>query len=53
MQQRFYRLFLPFERRFANAGQFVIGAQANKEIVAQTGIGQERFEADELHASFS
>ena len=50
VKQRLDRLFLPLERRLADARQSGIRAQANEQIISQPGVGQKRFEADDLHA---
>ena len=53
VKERLDGFFLPLERGFADARQSGIGAQANEQIIPQTGVGQKRFEADDLHAGFS
>ena len=46
---RLNRSFLPFERGLTNSGETSIGAQPNKEVVAQAGVGQEGLKAGDLH----
>ena len=46
---------LPLERGLADAGQAGVGGQADEQVVADAGIGEEGLEAGDLHgaASFS
>src|SRR5262249_51909553 len=44
-----HRLLLPLQRGLADAGQARVGVQADKQVVAQAGVGQERLEARDLH----
>src|SRR5207237_3051916 len=50
VQEHLYGALLPLERRLADAGQPGVGAQADEQVVAQPGVGQEGFEVDDLHA---
>src|SRR5205823_14155249 len=49
VDERLDRLLLPFQRGFAETGQAGIGRQAHEQVVAQPGVGQERFELSDLH----
>ena len=48
--QRLDRLLLPLQRRLADAGQARIRAQADEQVIAQSGVGQEGLELGDLHA---
>src|SRR5205823_5621763 len=45
-----HRHFLPFQRRLADSREARIGAQANEEIITQSGVREERFEALDSHS---
>ena len=40
------RLFLPLQRRLADARQAGVGAQADEQVIPQAGVGQEGLEGD-------
>ena len=50
VEQHLDRAFLPFERRLANADEPGIGLEADEQVVALPGIGDQRFEGRDLHA---
>ena len=42
------RLLLPLQRRLADAREARVGAQADEQVVPQSGVGQEGLEAYEI-----
>jgi hypothetical protein len=53
VRERHDRLFLPLQRRLADARQTVVGAQEDEQIIPQAGISQEGFEGDDLQLNGS